>query len=80
TVFILSSLNDDLKSKRMERYLLLCWESGANPVIVLTKSDTCTDSEEKKNQVENILIGAKVVTISAVNQDGIEELMPYLSE
>ena len=80
TVFILSSLNDDLNSKRMERYLLLCWESGANPVIVLTKSDTCTDSEEKKNQVENILIGAKVVTISAVNQDGIEELRPYLSE
>ncbi|WP_244668158.1 ribosome small subunit-dependent GTPase A [Bacillus sp. NTK074B] len=80
TVFILSSLNDDLNSKRMERYLLLCWESGANPVIVLTKADTCTDSEDKKKQVESILIGVKVVTISAVNHDGVEELMPYLAE
>ncbi|MCA1058433.1 ribosome small subunit-dependent GTPase A [Rossellomorea aquimaris] len=80
TVFILSSLNDDLNSKRLERYLLLCWESGANPVIVLTKSDTCTDIEKKKREVEDTLLGVKVITISALNQDGIEELMPYLAE
>lgn len=78
TVFILSSLNDDLNSKRMERYLLLCWESGANPVIVLTKSDTCKDVDEKKREVENTLLGVKVITISALNHEGIEELKPYL--
>jgi ribosome biogenesis GTPase / thiamine phosphate phosphatase len=80
TVFILSSLNDDLNSKRMERYLLLCWESGANPVIVLTKSDTCKGIEEKKKEVENTLLGVKVITISAVNHEGIEDLMPYLDK
>jgi ribosome biogenesis GTPase / thiamine phosphate phosphatase len=80
TVFILSSLNDDLNSKRMERYLLLCWESGANPVIVLTKSDTCRNVEEKRREVENTLLGVKVVTISAVNQEGVEDLMPFLEK
>ncbi|PFA70184.1 ribosome small subunit-dependent GTPase A [Bacillus sp. AFS015802] len=80
TVFILSSLNDDLNHKRMERYLLLCWESGANPVIVLTKADTCTEIEEKKREVEDTLLGVKVITISAVNQEGIEELLPYLDK
>ena len=80
TVFILSSLNDDLNSNRMERYLLLCWESGANPVIVLTKSDTCIDIEEKKREVENTLLGVKVIAISAVTQEGIEELQPYLDK
>lgn len=80
TVFILSSLNDDLNIKRIERYLLLCWESGANPVIVLTKSDTCDRIEEKKRQVENALFGVKVLTISAVSHEGIEEIQPYLQE
>jgi ribosome biogenesis GTPase / thiamine phosphate phosphatase len=80
TVFILSSLNDDLNSKRMERYVLLCWESGANPVIVLTKSDTCEDIEEKKREVERALLGVKVLAISAVNHEGIEELHPYLEK
>lgn len=80
TVFILSSLNDDLNSKRMERYVLLCWESGANPVIVLTKSDTCEDFEEKKREVESALLGVKVLAISAVNHEGIEELHPYLEK
>jgi ribosome biogenesis GTPase / thiamine phosphate phosphatase len=80
TVFILSSLNDDLNSKRMERYLLLCWESGANPVVVLTKSDTCEDIEENKREVESKLLGVKVLAISSVNHEGIEELHPYLEK
>ncbi len=78
TVFILSSLNDDLNVNRIERYLLLCWESGANPVIVLTKSDTCTNVEDKKREVENALGGVKVHTISSVNMEGIQDLQPYL--
>ncbi|BCB04429.1 putative ribosome biogenesis GTPase RsgA [Bacillus sp. KH172YL63] len=80
TVFILSSLNDDLNSHRMERYLLLCWESGANPVIVLTKSDVCEEIEKKKTEVENTLHGVKVIAISAVTEEGISELRPYLEK
>ena len=78
TVFILSSLNDDLNFNRIERYLLLCWESGANPVIVLTKADTCHNVEDRKREVEDALGGVKVLVISSVNMGGIEELQPFL--
>ena len=40
---LVSSLNQDLNPRRIERYLAVAWESGANPVIVLTKADVCDD-------------------------------------
>jgi ribosome biogenesis GTPase / thiamine phosphate phosphatase len=78
TIFILSSLNDDLNIGRIERYLLLCWESGANPVVVLTKVDACTNAAEKRKAVEDKLFGVKVLTISSITKEGIEQLNPYL--
>lgn len=78
TIFILSSLNDELNIGRIERYLLLCWESGANPVVVLTKADTCPNSDEKRKEVESKLYGVKVLTISSITKEGIEELNPFL--
>ena len=41
-VFIMQSLNHDFNEKRMERYMTLAWQSGACPVIVLTKADLQT--------------------------------------
>ena len=41
TVFLLTSLNQDFSLRRLERYLVIAWESGANPVIILSKSDLC---------------------------------------
>jgi ribosome biogenesis GTPase / thiamine phosphate phosphatase len=79
-VFILTSLNDDLNVNRIERYLLLCWESGATPIVVLTKADLCLNVEKKKAEVENMLMGVKVFCISTVERDGIDELEPYLGE
>jgi ribosome biogenesis GTPase / thiamine phosphate phosphatase len=78
TIFILSSLNDELNIGRIERYLLLCWESGANPVVVLTKADTCKNAADKRKEVEDKLYGVKVLTISSITKEGIQELSPYL--
>ncbi|MCA1054541.1 ribosome small subunit-dependent GTPase A [Rossellomorea aquimaris] len=78
TIFILSSLNDDLNIGRLERYLLLCWESGANPVIVLTKADACETAEEKRIEVKEKLFGVNVINISSVTGDGIDDLRPFL--
>jgi putative ribosome biogenesis GTPase RsgA len=39
-VFVVSALNGDLNLRRLERYLTLAWESGATPVLVLTKPTT----------------------------------------
>jgi ribosome biogenesis GTPase len=77
-VFIISSLNYDFNIKRIERYLAIAWESGANPAIVLTKSDLVDDTEEYSSQIDNIAIGLPIFYISSVTGEGIDELKKYL--
>ena len=43
TIFLVSAFGQDLKPRRLERYLTAAWDSGANPVIVVNKSDTSLD-------------------------------------
>ena len=50
TVFLTTALTSDLNPRRIERYLLLGWESGANPVILLTKSDLGSDLDNALQQ------------------------------
>lgn len=44
------SLNHDFNMRRLERYLAVAWDSGATPVIVLTKSDLCEKPEVQKDR------------------------------
>lgn len=78
TVFLVNSLNEDLNLRRIERYLLLTWESGANPVIVLSKADLCARVAEMMAEVEAISLGVPVVAISAELREGLEKLEPFL--
>ena len=78
TVFLVSGLDGDFNLRRIERYLILAWESGANPVIVLNKADLCQNIEECLNQVENIANGVPIITISAANSQGLDALQSYL--
>ncbi|WP_438823737.1 ribosome small subunit-dependent GTPase A [Bacillus sp. JJ1764] len=78
TVFLVNSLNEDLNLRRMERYLLLTWESGASPVIILSKADLCGNVAEKVAEVEAIAYGVPVIPISAETQEGFHHLDPYL--
>ncbi|MDQ0417485.1 ribosome biogenesis GTPase [Croceifilum oryzae] len=77
-VFLVSALNQDFNLRRIERYLVLAWESGSNPVIVLSKGDLCNDSSERVLQVESIACGVPIHVISAMNQQGMDELFPYV--
>ena len=77
TVWIVSSLDQDFSLRRIERYLTLAWESGANPVIVLTKSDVSDDADRRTCEVESISIGTRVHTTSSVTRDGLSELHAY---
>jgi ribosome biogenesis GTPase len=79
TVFLVNSLNEDLNLRRIERYLLLTWESGANPVIVLSKADICEDMLEKLAAVEAISYGGvPVIPISSETMSGLGEISPFL--
>ncbi|MDD3013666.1 MAG: ribosome small subunit-dependent GTPase A [Candidatus Gastranaerophilales bacterium] len=79
TVFIVSSLNYDFNPRRIERYLTMVWNNGANPVIILTKSDLYNDLDEILYQVESIAFGTRIHIISNVLNQGIDVLRQYLS-
>ncbi|MBH8574072.1 ribosome small subunit-dependent GTPase A [Nostocaceae cyanobacterium CENA369] len=78
TVFLVSGLDGDFNPRRIERYLVLAWESGANPVIVLNKADLCNSLEECLAQVEAVAIGVPVIVLSATSNQGLDALKPYL--
>jgi len=73
-VFIVSSLNSEFNLRRLERYVALAWESGAQPVIVLNKSDLSGNPVEFRGEAEAAAIGVPVILTSALLGDGIEEI------
>jgi ribosome biogenesis GTPase / thiamine phosphate phosphatase len=72
--FVLSSLGPDLEPRRIERYLVTIWESGAAPEIVLTKADRVDDPWEMVAEVEAVAIGVPVHVVSAVTGQGCDAL------
>lgn len=80
TVFICMSLNKDFNIRRLERYLSVAWDSGAMPVIVLTKMDLCEEPDSKRMEIENIAIGVPVIETSVFTENGFDQIFPYLRE
>jgi len=78
TVFIVSGLDLDFNLRRIERYLLLVWDSGANPVIILNKADLCNEVERRRDEVEAVALGVPIVVLSAIENQGLDALIPYL--
>ena len=78
-VFVVTSLVDDLNPRRLERYLALAWESGAEPVVVLTKSDLCESIEAAVAQLGGVTFGVPAHIVSAVTGEGIDELTAHLA-
>ena len=79
-VFIVAALNGDLNLRRLERYLATAWESGAEPAIILSKSDLCADVPARLAEVETVALGVPVHPLSCVTGDGIDELRPYFAK
>ena len=77
-VFIMQSLNLDFNPKRLERYLTLAWQSGATPVILLTKADLVEDDWEYLTQVERVAAGVNLHVVSARTGQGLDRLNSYL--
>ena len=77
TVFLLTSLNQDFSLRRIERYLVIAWESGANPVVVLSKSDLCDRVDERIDEVQAVAPRVPVHVISVVTGRGLEDIAQY---
>src|SRR5580765_5454030 len=78
-VFLVAGLDGDLNPRRLERYLTLGWESGAEPVVVLTKADLCPDVGAAVLEVELTAIGVPVHVVSNLTGEGVEELAQYFA-
>ena len=75
-VFVVASLNADLNARRIERYLAAAWESGAEPVVILSKADLESDDALAADVgvVARVAAGAAVVAASAVDGRGVDEV------
>ena len=78
TVFLCMSLNRDFSLRRLERDLAVAWESGASPVVVLTKADLCADTRRYALEAERVAVGVPVLVTASLAEDGLDALAPYL--
>jgi ribosome biogenesis GTPase len=79
TVFVVQSLTDrGVNLRRLERELVLAWESGATPVVLLTKADLSDDVAEQCIRATAVSAGVDVIATSTIAGTGLEELEPYL--
>jgi ribosome biogenesis GTPase len=70
--FVVTSFGPDLEPRRLERYLVTVWESGASPEIVLTKADRFDDVAAMVAEVEAVAVGVPVWVVSAVTGEGVD--------
>lgn len=82
TVFLVNGLDGgrNFELPRLERYLILAWDSGASPVIVLNKADLCLEVEMRVAEAEAIALGVPVHAVSAVEEQGLDDLRTYLGQ
>jgi ribosome biogenesis GTPase len=77
--FLVQALPLDFNPRRLERYLAMAWESGAQPVVLLTKTDLVGDATPYLDEVEAATLGScPVLAVSAKTGEGIDGLRPWL--
>jgi ribosome biogenesis GTPase len=74
-VFVVSSIDDDLSARRLDRYLTLAWESGARPVVLLTKADLVDDPSAAVAEVMSVAIGVPVHAVSVRTGAGLDAVL-----
>ena len=77
-VFLVSGLDHDFNPRRIERYLLTAWDSGASPVVVLNKADLVDDLARFVGEVERLSAGVPVVAVSARVPESVGGLLRFL--
>lgn len=78
TLFICMSLNQNFNLRRLERFITMGWDSGATPVVLLTKSDLCDDIEEKLKETMETAIGVDVHCISCMDSSAAAVVRNYI--
>jgi len=72
-VFVVAAATD-VNPRRVERYLLIAWQSGAVPIVLLTKADVADSPEQLRERLESVALGTPVVVTSSVTGQGLDEV------
>lgn len=80
TVLLCDALDGDLSLRHLERFLALAWQSGATPVVLITKSDTLAPAgvAGAVEAVKAVAAGVEVLLVSSTTGEGLAGLGPYL--
>jgi len=77
--FLVQALPLDFNVRRLERYLAMAWESGAQPVVLLTKTDLVDDVTPYLDEIEAVTLGScQALACSARTGQGLDRLRPLL--
>ena len=76
---VICAFGSDFNTRRVERYLAQCWETGVRPAILLNKADTCDDAAGRAEEMERIALGAPVYVVSAKTGQGVEQVEALLT-
>jgi ribosome biogenesis GTPase len=79
TVLVMASLAGTFRPRRIERFLVIAWQTGALPIVVLTKADMCEDPSGVIAQAQDVAPGSVVAAVSAVTGEGIAQLAAELA-
>ena len=78
-LFVVTGLDGEYNPRRLERYMVLAYESGARPVILLNKADLCADLPEIISRTERSAPGVPVIALSALTQWGVDAIAKQIS-
>ena len=78
-VVVANALDHSFSARRLERFLLVSWESGATPIVALTKADAAPDLAAAVAEAEAAALGAPVLALSVPTGQGIDELRMHLA-
>ena len=78
--FLAQGLPLDFNPRRLERYLAMAWESGAQPVVLLTKLDLVDDPDPYLAEGEAVTLGAcPLLAVSVITGEGLDDLLALLA-
>lgn len=77
TAFIVCSLNDNFSLNRIERYLALCHDAGADPAVVLSKMDLCEEADDKRQLIQQLDSHLCVESVNGLDRESTAVLQPW---
>ncbi|CAG36111.1 ribosome small subunit-dependent GTPase A [Desulfotalea psychrophila] len=79
TVFIVHPIAEEPNLRRMERELSVAWDSGATPVVLLTKADLAADPDATLEMVKSVAMGVKIALVNSKTAEAAELLRSYIT-